>query len=86
MERHLVISDRAHSMADLKLMSNNSDGIVLPTQRDTLRLRVKEMDKSKYQYLLSHIIPIQTFNYFTFNLQIIMLNGVINGSMYLDQT
>ena len=45
LERHLVVSDRAFTMADLKEMAN--DTVVLQTVRDHLRLKVKESDKSK---------------------------------------
>jgi hypothetical protein len=46
LERHLVVSDRAYTMADLKEMAN--DTVVLPTVRDHLRLKVKETDRSKW--------------------------------------
>jgi hypothetical protein len=45
LERHLVVADRAYTMADLKQLAN--DTVVLPTVRDHLKLRVKESDKSK---------------------------------------
>jgi hypothetical protein len=45
LERHLVVSDRAYTMADLKQLAN--DTVVLPTVRDHLKLRIKESDKSK---------------------------------------
>lgn len=44
LERHLVIADRAFSMADLKA---KNETIILPTQRDSLKIRVKEEDKGK---------------------------------------
>lgn len=47
LERHLVISDKVFTMADLKAMGNN-ETIVLPTIRDSLTVRVKEDDKRKY--------------------------------------
>ncbi|XP_023702117.1 fasciclin-1 isoform X3 [Cryptotermes secundus] len=46
LERHLVVADRAYTMADLKHLAN--DTVVLPTVRDHLKLRVKESDKSYY--------------------------------------
>lgn len=46
LERHLVVSDRAYTMADLKQLAN--DTVVLPTVRDHLKLRIKESDKSYY--------------------------------------
>lgn len=45
LERHLVVSDRAYTMAELKQLAN--DTVVLPTVRDHLKLRIKESDKSK---------------------------------------
>ncbi|XP_075231724.1 fasciclin 1 Fas1 domain-containing, partial [Lycorma delicatula] len=44
LERHLVVSDRAYSLSDLKKMSN--DSVTLPTVRDVLKLRVKENDNN----------------------------------------
>ncbi|GFG33414.1 hypothetical protein Cfor_04085, partial [Coptotermes formosanus] len=46
LERHLVVSDRAYTMAELKQLAN--DTVVLPTVRDHLKLRIKESDKSYY--------------------------------------
>lgn len=43
LERHLVVADKAFSMADLRTMSN--DTIVLPTIRDALTIRVREDGK-----------------------------------------
>lgn len=45
LERHLVVSDRTYTMADLKELAN--DTVVLQTVRDHLKLKVKETDKSK---------------------------------------
>jgi hypothetical protein len=45
LERHLVVADRAYTMADLKEMSN--DTVLLPTVRDHLKLKIKESDRSK---------------------------------------
>lgn len=44
LERHLVVSDRAYTMADLKEMAN--DTAVLPTVRDHLKLKIKESDRN----------------------------------------
>ncbi|XP_025156872.1 fasciclin-1 isoform X3 [Harpegnathos saltator] len=44
LERHLVISDQAYTMAKLKEMSN--DTVFLTAARDTLKLRVKEHGES----------------------------------------
>ncbi|XP_025602312.2 fasciclin-1 isoform X3 [Athalia rosae] len=41
LQRHLVIAEQAYTMAKLKEMHFN-DTIILPTVRDTLKLRVKE--------------------------------------------
>lgn len=46
LERHLVIADKAFTMADLRSMGN--DSIVLPTIRDALTIRVREEGKRKY--------------------------------------
>lgn len=46
LERHLVLADVGYTMADLKRFANES--VRLPTLRDTLNLRVKEVDKSYY--------------------------------------
>lgn len=45
LERHLVVSDRAYTMADLKAMGD--DIVVLPTIRDQLKLKIKEIGKGK---------------------------------------
>ncbi|KAJ4450569.1 beta subunit of fatty acid synthetase [Periplaneta americana] len=46
LERHLVVAERAFTMADLKQLAN--DTIVLPTVRDHLKLRIKESEKSYF--------------------------------------
>lgn len=45
LERHLVIADKAFTMAALRSMANES--IVLPTYRDALTIRVREEGKRK---------------------------------------
>lgn len=56
LERHLVISDKAFTMADLRSMGN--DSIVLPTIRDALTIRVRE-DGKRYTIQWNHrIIPV----------------------------
>ncbi|XP_055908399.1 fasciclin-1 isoform X2 [Eupeodes corollae] len=42
LERHLVISDRTFTMKELATMTEESDSIVLPTFRDSLKLKVHE--------------------------------------------
>lgn len=42
LERHLVVSDNVYTMKDLVAMSKESDSIVLPTIRDSLKIRVEE--------------------------------------------
>ncbi|XP_024946064.1 fasciclin-1 isoform X4 [Cephus cinctus] len=42
LERHLVVSDRAYTMAKLKEMRYNNETIELTTVRDKLRIRVRE--------------------------------------------
>uniref|UniRef100_U5EXZ7 Putative fasciclin 1 n=1 Tax=Corethrella appendiculata TaxID=1370023 RepID=U5EXZ7_9DIPT len=56
LERHLVIADRIFTMNDLKNMAN--DSIVLPTVRDSLRIRVKEEDKRFYIQWRNKWIPV----------------------------
>lgn len=46
LERHLVIADKAFTMAELRSMGNES--IVLPTMRDALTIRVREENKRKW--------------------------------------
>ncbi|XP_071443491.1 fasciclin-1 isoform X2 [Hetaerina americana] len=43
LERHLVV-DHAYNMADLKNIANST--VILPTVRDVLKIRVKEIDKN----------------------------------------
>lgn len=50
LERHLVVADKAFSMADLRAMSN--DTIVLPTIRDALTIRVREDGKRESKHIL----------------------------------
>lgn len=45
LERHLVISDHVFTMAKIREMSN--DTVFLPTARDSLKLRVKELGDSE---------------------------------------
>jgi hypothetical protein len=69
LERHLVIADRVYTMNDLKHMSNET--IILPSVRDSLRIRVKEEDKRKYidftqsicQFSSSRVHRNDTFSY-----------------------
>ncbi|KAM7361184.1 fasciclin 1 Fas1 domain-containing isoform 5-T11 [Cochliomyia hominivorax] len=42
LERHLVIADRAYTMKDLVAMTKESGSIVLPTFRDSLKIKVEE--------------------------------------------
>ncbi|KAK6617553.1 hypothetical protein RUM44_005141 [Polyplax serrata] len=43
LERHLVIHDKVFTMADLK--QNHNDTFTLPTLRDSLKIKIKEVDK-----------------------------------------
>ena len=43
----MVIHDKVFTMAELKQMSN--DTTTLPTLRDSLQIRVKEVDKGTYE-------------------------------------
>ncbi|XP_076656486.1 fasciclin 1 Fas1 domain-containing isoform X2 [Halictus rubicundus] len=43
LERHLVIANEAYTMAKLKEMKHN-DSIILPTVRDNLKIRVREVN------------------------------------------
>lgn len=47
MGRHLIISDRVYTMAELKNMSVAHEGINLNTVRDQLKIRISEHDKRK---------------------------------------
>lgn len=62
LERHLVISDKAFTMADLRSMGNES--IVLPTIRDALTIRVREDGKRKYSRSLNIEQSLKYNNYF----------------------
>ncbi|XP_068155174.1 fasciclin-1 isoform X2 [Drosophila tropicalis] len=42
LERHLAIADRVFTMSDLVKMSQQTDNVVLPTFRDSLKIRVDE--------------------------------------------
>lgn len=76
LERHLVIADRAFTMADLK---NKNETIILPTQRDSLKIRVKEEDQGKLVYfnliyvLFLSILCCSQFSFQQFS--IIMINN-----------
>lgn len=66
LERHLVIADRAFTMADLKA---KNETIILPTQRDSLRIRVKEEDKGNLVLAINFIFCdfiLRHFRFFTF--------------------
>lgn len=54
LERHLVVSDRVYTMADLKVIANET--VQLPTVRDHLKIRVKESAKSKFHVILLELI------------------------------
>lgn len=72
LERHLVVADKAFSMADLRAMSN--DTIVLPTIRDALTIRVREDGKRKrwfqYSLFMNALTPSPHFQ------QAIQFNGI----------
>lgn len=50
LERHLVVSDNVYTMKDLVTMSKESDSILLPTIRDSLKIRVEEEAGRKCSY------------------------------------
>lgn len=49
LQRHLVISDHAYTMGELKHLTN--DSMILPTVRDTLKIRVREDSNRKYRLI-----------------------------------
>ncbi|XP_059217985.1 fasciclin-1 isoform X3 [Stomoxys calcitrans] len=53
LERHLVIADQVYTMKDLVAMSRESDSIVLPTFRDSLKIRVEE-EAGRYVIIWNH--------------------------------
>jgi len=42
LERHLVIADHVYTMKDLAQLSLTTDQVVLPTLRDSLKVKVEE--------------------------------------------
>uniref|UniRef100_A0A1I8PTQ3 FAS1 domain-containing protein n=1 Tax=Stomoxys calcitrans TaxID=35570 RepID=A0A1I8PTQ3_STOCA len=54
LERHLVIADQVYTMKDLVAMSRESDSIVLPTFRDSLKIRVEEEAGHLHDEFASH--------------------------------
>lgn len=48
MERHLVIADRVFTMKDLVTMTKESESVLLPTFRDSLKIKVEEEAGRKY--------------------------------------
>ncbi|XP_037942590.1 fasciclin-1 isoform X3 [Teleopsis dalmanni] len=54
LERHLVIADRAFTMKDLVAMTAESDSIVLPTFRDSLKVKVEEEAGHLHDEYASH--------------------------------
>lgn len=56
LERHLIVSDRVFTMADLKEMSVTNDALILNTVRDQLKIRISEIDKRKLLISLKHVL------------------------------
>ncbi|KAI8122940.1 Fasciclin-1 [Lucilia cuprina] len=54
LERHLVIADRAYSMKDMVAMTKESESIVLPTFRDSLKIKVEEEAGHLHDEFASH--------------------------------
>ncbi|KAM7361174.1 fasciclin 1 Fas1 domain-containing isoform 1-T6 [Cochliomyia hominivorax] len=54
LERHLVIADRAYTMKDLVAMTKESGSIVLPTFRDSLKIKVEEEAGHLHDEFTSH--------------------------------
>lgn len=55
LERHLVVDDRAYTMAELRSLGNN-ESVVLRTIRDALAISIREDDKRKYPFLFLQFI------------------------------
>ena len=56
MERHLVIADQIFTMKDMVSMTKESDSIVLPTFRDSLKIKVEEEAGRKYTFPIFTIL------------------------------
>ncbi|XP_076656485.1 fasciclin 1 Fas1 domain-containing isoform X1 [Halictus rubicundus] len=56
LERHLVIANEAYTMAKLKEMKHN-DSIILPTVRDNLKIRVREVNDNDNKHDENAIRP-----------------------------
>ncbi|XP_068155172.1 fasciclin-1 isoform X1 [Drosophila tropicalis] len=54
LERHLAIADRVFTMSDLVKMSQQTDNVVLPTFRDSLKIRVDEEAGHLHDEYASH--------------------------------
>lgn len=48
LERHLVIADKAYTMADLQVRSGNDTFVVLPAYRGEVKIKVREEERSEY--------------------------------------
>ncbi|GAB0092810.1 fasciclin-1 [Sergentomyia squamirostris] len=51
LERHVVLADRAYTMADLKAMANDSV-VVMPTLRGYLKLKIREEDRQEESHVM----------------------------------
>lgn len=53
LERHLVIADNVFTMKDLAQMSLTTDNVVLPTFRDSLKMKVTEEAGRKFYLIVT---------------------------------
>lgn len=48
LERHLVIADKAYTMADMMNQGANETFVVMPAYRGEVKIKVREEERSKY--------------------------------------
>lgn len=53
LERHLVIADKAFSMADLMSRGSNDTFVVMPAYRGEVKIKVREEERSEYCFVLA---------------------------------
>ncbi|KAI5728650.1 hypothetical protein M8J77_019044 [Diaphorina citri] len=81
LERHLVISDKAYTMADLKQLANVS--FTLPSVRDKLEIKVTESEADKSFYISWH-----NQNIHVYRPDVECINGIIHviDSVFLTES
>lgn len=50
LERHLVIADKAYTMADMMEKGANDTFVVLPAYRGNVTIKIREEERSKYKW------------------------------------